>query len=103
MALLSLTAQDNYTSIVIRMPRRPLTAQQRAEGRRVAAHLKRAREGLEREQADLARRSGVSVDTIRALEGDRIATPSFAVVARLARDLQVKLDALADDALAPPP
>ncbi len=81
------------------MPRKTLTADQIAEGKRLAESLKGARRALDREQAELARRSGVSVDMIRRLEKNRVPTPSFAIVARLARDLEVKLDALAEETL----
>jgi transcriptional regulator with XRE-family HTH domain len=80
--------------------RRPLTPAQRAEGRRLAADLRSAREVRRQGQAELARRSGVSVDAIRALEGNRIATPSFFTVARIARELELGLDALARNSLA---
>jgi hypothetical protein len=45
--------------------------------------------------------AGISLDTLRALEGNRVATPSFVIVARLARELQVQLDAVADESLSP--
>lgn len=54
---------------------------------------------LEREQAAVARGSGVSVDHIRALEGGRIPTPSFVTVARIARQLELRLDAVADETI----
>jgi transcriptional regulator with XRE-family HTH domain len=81
------------------MARRALTDEQRAEGARISIRLKDAREGLGREQAEVARGAGVSVDEVRAIEGKRVATPSFAVVARLAYELKLPLDPLAQEAL----
>ena len=84
------------------MPRPPLTPEQLAEGRRLAAEIRKAREQRNREQADLARGSGVSVDAIRALEANRVTAPSFLTVARLARELGLPLDDLAARALGRP-
>jgi transcriptional regulator with XRE-family HTH domain len=81
------------------MSRAPLTSSQRAEGRRLAEMLRAARQRREVPQAELAVLSGVSVDTIRKLERDGILSPSFFTVARLARGLGVKLDALASSSL----
>jgi transcriptional regulator with XRE-family HTH domain len=81
------------------MPRAALTAGQRAEGQRLARALQAARMRRKVPQAELAALSGVSVDTIRKLERDGILSPSFFTVARLARELGVKLDTLASDAL----
>jgi transcriptional regulator with XRE-family HTH domain len=85
------------------MGRRQITSQQRAEGQRLAASLRDARKRLPTAQTELAANSGVSIDTIRAVEGNRVASPSFFTVARLARELGVTLDGLADDVLAPAP
>ena len=81
------------------MARRQLTTADRERGRRLAEHLRAARAALPREQADLARRTGVSVDMIRKLERNQVPTPSFVIVARLARDLAVSLDDLAEEVL----
>lgn len=83
------------------MPRKRLTEEQRAEGERISAHLRTVREGLGREQVEIARGAGVSVDELRAIEGRRVATPSFVVVARLARELEVSLDPFAHEVLQP--
>jgi transcriptional regulator with XRE-family HTH domain len=81
------------------MPRKRLTDEQRAEGKRISAQLRKAREDLGREQVETARDAGVSVDELRAIEGRRVATPSFVVVARLARELELNLDPLAREVL----
>jgi transcriptional regulator with XRE-family HTH domain len=81
------------------MPRKPLTDKQRAEGKRISTHLRKAREELGREQVEIARGAGVSVDELRAIEGRRVATPSFVVVARLARELELNLDPFAQEVL----
>jgi transcriptional regulator with XRE-family HTH domain len=82
-----------------RMGRHAITAEQRAEGQRLAASLREARVRRATPQAALATRSGIPLDTIRAMEGNRVASPSFFTVARLARQLEVTLDALAEEAL----
>jgi transcriptional regulator with XRE-family HTH domain len=81
--------------------RHAVTEEERAAGRRLAAALQEARRASEKPQTELAHDSGVSIDTIRAMEGNRVTSPSFFTVARLARELAVKLDALADNALQP--
>jgi transcriptional regulator with XRE-family HTH domain len=82
-----------------RVGRHATTERQRAEGRRLAAALRQARQARNTPQASLALASGVPLDTIRALEGDRITAPSFFNVARLAAELELTLDRLAQDAL----
>jgi transcriptional regulator with XRE-family HTH domain len=79
--------------------RRPLTDAQKEEGRRLAESLRSARERQDKPQSDLAKAAGVSLDMLRKMERAYIATPSFFIVARLARELDLRLDALADDAL----
>lgn len=81
------------------MARKRLTDEQRAEGARISIHLRTAREGVGREQVEIARGAGVSVDELRAIEGRRVATPSFVVVARLARELDLSLDPIAHEVL----
>jgi transcriptional regulator with XRE-family HTH domain len=71
------------------MGRHAISEQQRAEGRRLAGALRLARGARKTPQTQLADGSGVSVDTIRALERERIAAPSFFTVARLARALEL--------------
>jgi transcriptional regulator with XRE-family HTH domain len=77
------------------MGRKAVTDRQRAEGRRLAERLKAARVKAGREQPELARATGVPLDTLRALEAGRSASPSFFTVARLAHELDVGLDVLA--------
>ncbi|MFL5871973.1 MAG: helix-turn-helix domain-containing protein [Solirubrobacterales bacterium] len=81
------------------MARKPLTDEQRAEGARISAHLRETRRSLGREQVEIARGAGVSVDELRAIEGRRVATPSFVVIARLARELELGLDPFAREVL----
>jgi ribosome-binding protein aMBF1 (putative translation factor) len=79
--------------------RKRTTDEQRREGERLAHRLRHARLDLGQDQVELARTTGLAVDTIRALEGNRTASPSFFTVARLARDLGLDLDELARDAM----
>lgn len=83
------------------MGRKATTPEQREQGSRLASRLREARLDRGHEQMDLAARTGVAVDTIRALEGNRTASPSFFTVARLALELGLGLDALARQALVP--
>lgn len=83
------------------MARKRLTDQQRAEGARISAQMRKAREALGREQVEIARCAGVSVDELRAIEGRRVVTPSFVVVARLAGELELSLDPFAHQVLKP--
>jgi transcriptional regulator with XRE-family HTH domain len=81
------------------MARKRLTAGQRAEGGRISSRLRQARENLGREQVEIARGAGVSVDELRAIEGRRVVVPSFVVVARLARELELGLEPFAREVL----
>ena len=47
-----------------------------------------------RSAPDLARESSVAIDTVRSLEGGRVATPAFLTIARLAEALGLSLDEL---------
>jgi transcriptional regulator with XRE-family HTH domain len=75
------------------------TPKQLAEGRKLAACLRLARERRKAPQSELANRTGVSIDTIRKLERNGITAPSFLTVARLARYLGLPLDTLAAEVL----
>ncbi len=72
-----------------------MTAEQKAEGARISRRLRAAREATGREQVDVARGAGISVDEVRKIEAGRVRAPSFVIVARLARELGVDLDPLA--------
>jgi transcriptional regulator with XRE-family HTH domain len=76
-----------------------MTAEQRAEGGRISSQLKAAREEVGREQVEVARDAGISVDELRKIEAGKVFAPSFVVVARLAKELDVALDPLARDVL----
>jgi transcriptional regulator with XRE-family HTH domain len=81
------------------MTGKALRKDQLVEGRRLADALRAARERRAEPQTELAAATGISVDAIRKLEQARVPSPSFFTVARMARELNVRLDALADDAL----
>lgn len=84
------------------MVREPLTEEQIERGRVLGALLRRARGG--HTMVDVARRSGISVETLRKIEGGRIPTPAFFTVAAVAATLDLSLDDLlrrTDDAGAP--
>jgi transcriptional regulator with XRE-family HTH domain len=76
------------------MVRTPLSREQRDRGRALGRALQRARG--EASAADVARRAGISLDTLRKIERGAIVTPAFFTVAALARALGVDLAALAD-------
>jgi transcriptional regulator with XRE-family HTH domain len=76
------------------MVRTPLTAHERARGRALGWALQRARAG--RSAAEVARRAGISLDTLRKIERGAIPTPAFFTVVALARVLDVDLADLAD-------
>lgn len=78
-----------------------MTAEQRAEGARISGHLRAARESAAREQVEVARAAGISVDELRKIEASRVLAPSFVVVARVARELGVRLDSLARQVILP--
>src|SRR5690606_39051151 len=75
------------------MVRPPLTDDERARGAALGAALKRARG--DRNPAELALAAGISVETLRKIEGGRIPTPAFATVVALARELDLDLTSLA--------
>lgn len=77
------------------MVREPLTPRQREDGRRLGRALRSARG--ERSLLEVALQAGISPETLRKIEAGRIATPSFVVVASVARVLSVALDDLAGE------
>ncbi len=77
------------------MVRLPLTPDEVARGRRLGAVLRQAR-GT-RSILDTALAAGVSPETLRKIETGRVATPSFATVASVARVVGVSLDDLWSD------
>ncbi|MBR8742074.1 helix-turn-helix domain-containing protein [Nocardiopsis sp. MG754419] len=86
------------------MVREPLTEEQIERGRVLGALLRRARAG--RTMVDVARHSGISVETLRKIEGGRIPTPAFFTVAAVAATLGLSLDDLltrTDATVAPAP
>ncbi|AFR05693.1 helix-turn-helix transcriptional regulator [Nocardiopsis alba] len=84
------------------MVREPLTQEQIQRGRTLGALLRRAR--ADRTMVDVARDSGISVETLRKIEGGRIPTPAFFTIAAVAATLGLSLDDLlarTDDSLSP--
>jgi transcriptional regulator with XRE-family HTH domain len=77
-----------------RMTRRALDPEGRKYGARLGRALAAERERAELSGGELSRRSGVSLDAIRSIEGGRVASPGFRIVAALAKALGVSLDAL---------
>lgn len=75
------------------MVRPPLTIEQRLRGQRLGQALRAARGS--RSMVDVARRAGISVETLRKIEMGRVPTPAFFTVAALAQALEVPLTALA--------
>lgn len=80
------------------MPRPALDEQQLARGRRLARALADAREQRQLSQGQLAYAAHVPVDTLRRIEQQHVAAPSFFLVAALARPLDLSLDDLAQTA-----
>jgi transcriptional regulator with XRE-family HTH domain len=74
------------------MVREPLTADQIERGRLLGGLLRQAR--AERTMVDVARQAGISVETLRKIEGGRIPTPAFFTVAAIAAALGLSLDDL---------
>jgi transcriptional regulator with XRE-family HTH domain len=76
------------------MVRTPLSREERERGQALGRALQRARGGVS--AAEVARRAGISLDTLRKIERGAIATPAFFTVVALARALDVDLTSLAD-------
>lgn len=72
------------------MVRRALTPEAVERGRRLGAHLRRARG--DRSIAEVAAAAGVSPETLRKIETGRVATPAFPTVAAVACVLGLSLD-----------
>jgi transcriptional regulator with XRE-family HTH domain len=77
------------------MARHHATEEQLAFGRAVAEQLSTLRRFKDLTTSRLAMLTHVSVDTIRALEGGKIASPGFRTMHLLAEALDVSLDELA--------
>ncbi|MFD6095356.1 helix-turn-helix domain-containing protein [Nocardiopsis flavescens] len=74
------------------MVREPLTQTQIERGRLLGGLLRHARG--DRTMVDVAREAGISVETLRKIEGGRIPTPAFFTVAAIAAALGLSLDDL---------
>ncbi|GAA1079084.1 helix-turn-helix domain-containing protein [Nocardiopsis metallicus] len=84
------------------MVREPLTEEQIERGRALGTLLRQAR--ADRTMVDVARAAGISVETLRKIEGGRIPTPAFFTVAAVAATLDLSMDTLLariDTAVAP--
>lgn len=76
------------------MSRRTASAGDREHGRQLGLLIAAQRRERGRSAPDLARESSVAIDTVRSLEGGRVATPAFLTIARLAEALGLSLDEL---------
>lgn len=74
------------------MVREPLTPEQIARGHLLGRLIREARG--ERTMVDTAQQAGISVETLRKIEGGRIPTPAFFTVAAIADALDLSLDDL---------
>ena len=74
------------------MVREPLTPEQIARGHLLGRLIREARG--ERTMVDTAQQAGISVETLRKIEGVRIPTPAFFTVAAIADALDLSLDDL---------
>ena len=74
------------------MVRVPLSPEDIRAGRLLGEMLRNARG--ERTLVQVALGAGISPETLRKIETGRIATPSFVIVAALAEELALSLDAL---------
>lgn len=74
------------------MVRPPLNTEERLRGQRLGQALRVAR-GRD-SMVDVARRAGISVETLRKIEAGRVPTPAFFTVAALAQALGVPLATL---------
>lgn len=71
------------------------TDHERLRGEALARLIQLARQQLGRTQRELAEQAEIPVDTLRAIEGGRSASPSFFTVSALARILNLGLDDVA--------
>ena len=78
------------------MVRPPLNSDQRLRGQRLGQALRSAR-GT-RSMVEVARRAGISVETLRKIETGRVPTPAFFTVAALASVLELPLATLVSQA-----
>ncbi|MBN9239936.1 MAG: hypothetical protein BGO97_09530 [Micrococcales bacterium 70-64] len=76
------------------MSRKPATVAELAFGKAVGASLAERRTSLGMSGADLARQSGVSLDSIRSIETGRVSNPGLYTVALIAHAVGITLDQL---------
>lgn len=77
------------------MSRTSRSPEERERGRRVVKMLKARREEADLTAAYVSSASSIPVDTVRAIEGSRVLTPSFLTVAAMSRAIGLSLDELA--------
>lgn len=76
------------------MARTPAPRQQRLRGLALGRELRRERDRRGRSQEEVARKAGVSLETVRRIEQGKALSPIFFTVADIARQLGIKLDRL---------
>jgi transcriptional regulator with XRE-family HTH domain len=76
------------------MSRKTTSLEDREHGRRLGVLIAAERLDRGRSAPELALESSVAIDTVRSLEGGRVATPAFLTIARLADALGLSLDEL---------
>lgn len=64
------------------------TDSQKNAGRKLAEKIQDSREEKNLKQTDLAKKARISIDTLRKLEGGKIASPNVFLVAKLAKILE---------------
>lgn len=76
------------------MGRLSVTEEQKRKGEKLAERIKASREKckLKHTQSTLAQAAGISVDTLRKIEGGTISSPNIFLIAELAKILDVKLE-----------
>lgn len=77
------------------MSRTPRSAVDQDRGRRVVEALRARREQANLTAADVSSAASIPLDTVRAIEGGRVLTPSFLTVAAMSRAIGLSLDELA--------
>lgn len=72
------------------MPRQSLTPTEHARGARLGVILREARGQCS--PSDVSAQAGISSETLRKIEGGRVATPAFSTIAALSVVLGLSLD-----------
>jgi len=80
-----------------RRGRKPHTDGDDRRARHLAGHVRRAREGLQMSQQDLANRASIATSTLQKIERAETKDPGFFTVTRLAAELALTLSELTGD------